>query len=116
METKPDDQICVIEADIEVDFKQPLDYKEVPLVKKASHFVIDEQEEAAKKIKALEGKFMRLDGKALTEKQKIDLLQKEEKQKKAEEDFDPRKHRLRHGIRNYKGDQLKFEGKGTKLT
>ena len=37
-------------------------------MKKASHFVIDEQEEAAKKIKALETKFMRLDGKALTEK------------------------------------------------
>jgi len=68
VETKPDDQICVVEADIEVDFKAPLDYKEVPLLKKKSHFVIDEEEEAAKKIKELETKFVRLDGKALTEK------------------------------------------------
>lgn len=50
VECKPEDQICVVEADIEVDFKAPLDYKEVPMVKKDSHFVIDEEEEAKKKI------------------------------------------------------------------
>jgi ubiquitin fusion degradation protein 1 len=27
VECKPQDQICVVEADIEVDFKEPLDYK-----------------------------------------------------------------------------------------
>jgi hypothetical protein len=35
-----------VEADIEVDFKAPLDYKEVPLVKKDSHFSIHEEEKA----------------------------------------------------------------------
>jgi len=34
VDCKPEDQICVVEADIEVEFKAPLDYKEVPLVKK----------------------------------------------------------------------------------
>ena len=77
VECKPQDQICVVEADIEVDFKAPLDYKEVPLVKKDSHFVIDEEEKTRKKLQELEQKFVRLDGKALTEKQKKELLQKE---------------------------------------
>ena len=44
MDCKPDEQICVVEADIEVEFKAPLDYKEVPhLQKKASHFSIDDE-------------------------------------------------------------------------
>ena len=29
VECKPADQICVVEADIEVDFREPLDFKEV---------------------------------------------------------------------------------------
>jgi len=69
----------VVEADIEVEFKAPLDYKEVPMVKKDSHFKIDEQEENDKKLKELESKFVRLDGKALTEKQKKELLEKDNK-------------------------------------
>ena len=48
VDCKPDDQICVVEADIEVEFKAPLDYKEVPLVKKQSHFSIDDEQEKAK--------------------------------------------------------------------
>jgi hypothetical protein len=44
----------VVEADIEVEFKAPLDYKEVPMVKKDSHFKIDEEEEARKKLQELE--------------------------------------------------------------
>ena len=51
----------------------------------------------------------------MTEKQKNELLKKEEESKKNEEDFDPRKHRLTHGIRNYKLDGLKFEGQGIKM-
>lgn len=58
----------MVEADIEVEFKQPLDYKEVPLVKKDSHFSIEDEEDNSKKLKELESKFVRLDGKALTEK------------------------------------------------
>lgn len=29
VDCKPQDQICVVEADIEVDFREPLDYKDV---------------------------------------------------------------------------------------
>lgn len=83
------------------------------MTKKTSHFVIDEEEEKLKKIQELEKKFVRLDGKTLTEKQKTDLLKKHEAEKKNEEDFDPRKHRLVHGIRNYKVET--FEGKGIKM-
>lgn len=86
------------------------------MTKKDSHFVIDDEEETNKKIKELETKFVRLDGKALTDKQKKELLQKEEDARKKEEDFDPRKHRLTHGIRNYKvNGEAKFEGKGIQL-
>ena len=114
-ECKPEDQICVVEADIEVDFKPPLDYKEIPMQKKNSKFVVDEEAENQKKIKELEQKFKRLDGKALTQDQKKLLLQKEEESRKKESDFDPRKHRLVHGIRNYNKDQNKFDGKGVKV-
>lgn len=46
VECKPEDQICVVEADIEVDFREPLDYKELhakqlatpALQKKSSQF------------------------------------------------------------------------------
>ena len=34
IETKPDDQICCVETNIEVDFAQPLDYVEPAPVKK----------------------------------------------------------------------------------
>jgi hypothetical protein len=68
-------------------------------------------------LKELESKFVRLDGKTLTEKQKKELLKKDEaKNKNENEDFDPRLHRLTHGIRNnYKADGPTFGGKGTKL-
>ena len=63
-----------------------------------------------------------MDGKALTEKQKKEILEKMNAEEKAENpDFDPRKHRLIHGIRNYReAGQTKyelgaFEGKGIKL-
>lgn len=60
-------------------------------------------------------KYKRIDGKLLTEKQKLDLLKDLETDKKDEEDFDPRKHRLRHGIRNYKIEANQFTGTGVKL-
>lgn len=44
VECKPVDNICVVEADIEVDFKQPLDYKEIPLKKNTSNFAIGQDE------------------------------------------------------------------------
>lgn len=70
----------MVEADIEVDFREPLDYKELQakklatpaLQKRSSQFHIEEEKqlkaEAEKKVKELEAKFKRLDGKALTDK------------------------------------------------
>lgn len=85
------------------------------MTKKNSKFQIDEEAETLKKVQELEAKHVRLDGKALTDKQKQELLKKEAESKKKEEDFDPRKHRLVHGIRNYNNEKNKFEGKGIKM-
>lgn len=80
VDCKPQDQICVIEADIEVDFKEPLDYKALhenkmttpSLVKKSSKFAVPEEqlmmEEARRKIIEQTKSMTRLDGKQLTEK------------------------------------------------
>jgi hypothetical protein len=58
----------------------------------------------------------------LTEKQKLDLLNKvKEEEKKENPDFDPRKHRLVHGIRNYTEHGKPafmpgaFQGQGVKI-
>lgn len=59
--------------------------------------------------------YKRLDGKKLNKKQ-IDVLLKEfEEAKKRELEFDPRKHRLTHGIRNYDKTKSQFQGTGFKL-
>lgn len=67
----------------------------------------------------MEGKYVRLDGKKLTDQQKVNLLnQAKEEEKKENPDFDPRKHRITHGIRGYLEPGQKafsagaFEGKG----
>ncbi|TNV87553.1 hypothetical protein FGO68_gene3297 [Halteria grandinella] len=124
VDCKPQDQICVVEADIEVDFKEPLDPQ---LVKKNSKFAIPEEqllmEQARQKIVENAKKLVRLDGKQLTQKQIDEMVKKElesVKKKVNEEDFDPRKHRLKHGIRNYDkasldGDYFKGMKGGVKL-
>ena len=71
-------------------------------------------------MKEIEAKFKRLDGKQLSDKQRQELLEKElAASKKTDEDFDPRKHRLKHGILNYDkalGNTKGFENmKGVKL-
>ena len=71
-------------------------------------------------MKEMEAKFKRLDGKQLSDKQRQELIEKElTAMKKNDEDFDPRKHRLKHGIRNYDkalGNTKGFENmKGVKL-
>ncbi len=61
------------------------------------------REEAVKdemKIAEVAEKLVRLDGKPLTDAQKKELLKKI-KEGEAHLDFDPRKFRLKHGIRNY---------------
>ena len=48
------------------------------------------------------GKYQRADGKELTETQKIEIAQRlKARDKKENLDFDPRKHRLAHGIRSF---------------
>lgn len=59
--------------------------------------------------------YKRTDGKKLTKKQVESLLNEYEEARKRELEFDPRKHRLRHGIRQVKGAIGTFEGKGLKL-
>jgi hypothetical protein len=70
----------------------------------------------------IEEKFKRIDGKKLTEKQMQELLKKvKDDEKKENPDFDHRKHRLKHGIRNYRepGEAAKvagaFTGGGVKI-
>ena len=59
--------------------------------------------------------YKRLDGKRLNQKQIDNLLKEHEEARKRELEFDPRKHRLEHGIRNYGGSIIKFKGSGVKL-
>lgn len=60
--------------------------------------------------------YKRLDGKQLNTKQINVLLKEYEESRKRELEFDPRKHRLKHGIRNYTGGAKKgFGGHGVKL-
>jgi hypothetical protein len=51
-------------------------------------------------VAAVSEKLTRLDGKPLTDAQKKELLKKI-KEEEAHLDFDPRKFKLKHGIRNY---------------
>jgi hypothetical protein len=55
-------------------------------------------------LKEIDQKYKSLNGKPLSEKQRQTLLarKKEELRKQENPDFDPRKHRLRHGIRGYR--------------
>lgn len=87
VECKPDKQICVIEADLNVEFKTPKDYKEAPpMTKKTSKLIVDET-----KMKELDfdGKFTRIDGKKLTKKQKEMLYNKANEESK-EDGYNPR--------------------------
>jgi len=59
--------------------------------------------------------YKRLDGKTLNSKQVSLLLKEYEEARKREQEFDPRKHRLKHGIRPPQGSINSFKGSGTKL-
>lgn len=116
VETLPHEAICVVEADIEVDFRQPKDYQEIPLKKKSSKLVVNEETERKIEEEGYDEKYTRVDGKPLTKKQKKELFQKkQEGETKEDENFDPRQHRLKHGIRNYDKHFAKFNGTGTKI-
>lgn len=77
----------MIEADLNVEFKTPKDYKEAPkMVKKTSKLVVDETK---MKELNLDEKFTRIDGKKLTKKQK-ELLYKKVHEDNKEEGYNPR--------------------------
>ena len=98
VKTLPDKQICVVEADLNVEFKEPKDYEEAPkMSKKKSKLVIPENKMKEHKF---DEKFTRVDGKKLTKKQKERLFKKVTEEEK-EEGYNPRECRLKHGIKNY---------------
>lgn len=104
VECKPSDSICVVEADLLLEFKAPHDYEEIPLKKTQSNLKLEED----KKVKELIAKenfqeqYVRPDGKKLTTKQQKMLVEKKLKDdEKKDDNFDPRQHRLKHGIKNY---------------
>ncbi len=110
LEVKPQNStncICLIEADIEVDFAPPLDYVEKPpdLVKRESSVNLEEDEENEQK-GPFQGKGIKINGQVIDpnlEKKKIN-----------NEEYDPRKHRLPNGIRaNVYGHQ--WQGEGIKI-
>ena len=97
---RPDKQICVVEADLNVEFKAPKDYISHELthkVNKKSKLVIDENKI---KEKNFDDKFTRIDGKKLTKKQKEKLYKKIHEEEK-EAGYNPRTCRLKHGIKDY---------------
>lgn len=99
--------VSIINCDLNLDFEAPLDYEETPpepaLNKRSSNVVIDEKDQDNKQFSEFTGKFMRLDGKAV----------KDDPSKKKEE-FDPRKHKLKNGIRENLFTEA-FTGKAVKL-
>lgn len=118
IECKPKDTISLTNVDVEVDFDTPLDYKEeLPeLNKKSSSLVMNEdkkltESELRDKIQCdkFKGNCFRLDGKSITQNQVKNVSQKN---KPKEEIYDPRKHRIEHGIRC---DFVAFKGKGSKV-
>lgn len=70
----------------------------------------------------MQSKYTRIDGKELSQKQKREIVEKlKAKEQQENPDFDPRKHRLTHGIRGYveAGQQAHapgaFQGSGTAI-
>ncbi|CAK70230.1 unnamed protein product (macronuclear) [Paramecium tetraurelia] len=104
--------VCINEADVEIDFLQPLDYTEAPpqkLVKNNSTLGM-EQDQQQQQSAVFTGKGVRLDGKtgvAQPRKQSEDV-------KIVAEPYNPRKNKLVNGIRQAEDVQL-FTGTCTKV-
>ena len=83
VETKPDDQICCVETNIEVDFAPPKDYVEPAPVKKQASVERKkkQEEEDAALIEEIKRIHKRIDGKPLTEKMIREQLKKLKDQK-----------------------------------
>lgn len=95
LETRPDQAIMTINTDLEVDFAPPKDYREEPAPKKepALTFSSDAPLESGVKNTPFIGAGVRLDGKTISQPASQPV------QKKDEPEYDPRKHRIPHGIR-----------------
>ena len=103
VECKPQDAICVVEADLKVDFKPPLDYVEpkyIPRAPKAEEKEELKYQEGIKQVDSFNTKFpgkgARLDGKSITKKQQLSLIS--EFMEEQEKPYDPRQFRLEKGI------------------
>ena len=119
VETKPRDTICLTNVDVNCDFDTPADYKEEEHKYKKQ----PEKQEVVKKVltedeiknkiqdNKFKGKCTRIDGGKITEKQAI-KIEADMKKKEDEDIYDPRKHRIVHGVRN---SFIAFKGTGTKL-
>ena len=122
VDVKPNDQVCIIEADINLDFDAPLDYVEPVRYptsgamgqKKDDTAAIESAMMEAKK-EEMKKRYKITDGKPLNKKQIESLLKEFEEARKRELEFDPRQHRLKHGIRIPKEEANAFSGKGIRL-
>ena len=126
-ECKPEDAICIVETDLTTDFDEPLDYKHVvkkqdnlPLAKTKSTIESEKEGKYRQEAEKILAGAARIDGKKPTAAQVNEVI-KQLKQKDEEDlvDFDPRKHRLPHGIRGYvdpaNPKQSKFAEAGTRI-
>ena len=74
------------------------------------------EELMSKKKEEIMKMYKRLDGKTLNSKQVDHLLKEYEEARKRELEFDPRQHRLKHGIRDQQTNGINaFGGQGVKL-
>mgnify|MGYP000078779028 CR=1 FL=1 len=97
IETKPHEAIMTIQTDLEVDFATPKDYKEEPTLQKEPSWEFREESTPEKQQGNLwGGQGRRLDGRP---------AQEPPKQEPKEREYDPRKHRLVHGVRKTQSNQ-----------
>lgn len=106
LEVKPQSDnncICLIDADVEVDFAAPLDYVEKPpeLIKRSSSVNLDDEEDDDDD-SYFGGQGIKING------TKVDA---EKRKKITNDEYDPRKHRLTNGVRfNVMGYEFKGSG------
>jgi ubiquitin fusion degradation protein 1 len=119
VECKPKDTISLTNVDIEVDFDTPLDFKEEEHKFTKQPSIVPNEEKKLTEFDIIskiqdekfKGTGYRVDGKKITENQ-AKKIESFNKKKNIEESYDPRKHRITHGLRN---NFIVFAGTGTKL-
>jgi len=99
--------ICIIEADVDVDFAPPLDYIE-PTPAQMNRTASVSDEDPKKKNDPFAGQGMRIDEKTVNPARKGSNHQMAPE----EEEYDPRKHRIYRGVRK---TSVEWTGQGTKI-